>query len=316
MPPDPSPISPAEPIAPADPASVPLAFIGLGVMGRSMAGHLLAAGHPLTVYTRTVAKAAPLVEAGARLAGSVAEAVEGAAATLSIVGFPEDVRQVYLGPEGALARAPEGSLLIDLTTSSPSLAQELAVAGAARGLELVDAPVSGGDIGARNATLSIMVGGTDAGFARARPLLALLGKTLVHQGPAGAGQHCKLCNQIAIAGTMLGAMEALAYARGAGLDPTTVLESIGAGAAASWTLSNLYPRALRGDLQPGFYVEHFLKDLRLALDEARTSGLRLPGLSLAEELYSRLVAEGSGRLGTQALIQLLDPRLREAPDGP
>lgn len=304
-----------QPPEPAAPASVPLAFIGLGVMGRSMAGHLLAAGHPLTVYTRTAAKAAPLVEAGARLAASVAEAVEGAAATLSIVGYPEDVRQVYLGPDGALARAAAGSLLIDMTTSSPSLAQELAEAGARRGLEVLDAPVSGGDIGARNATLSIMVGGTAAGFDRARPILARLGKTLVHQGPAGAGQHCKLCNQIAIAGTMLGAMEALTYARGAGLDPSTVLDSIGAGAAASWTLSNLYPRALRGDLAPGFYVEHFLKDLRLALEEARTRGLRLPGLSLAEELYEALVATGGGRLGTQALIRILDPVHGEAADG-
>jgi len=299
------------------PAHAPLAFIGLGVMGGSMAGHLLAAGHPLTVYTRSAARAAPLVAAGARLADSAAEAVRGAAATISIVGFPQDVRQVYLGPEGVVAAAEPGSLLIDMTTSSPSLAREIAAAAAARGIAALDAPVSGGDIGARNASLSIMVGGEAEAFARARPLLERMGRTLVYQGPAGAGQHCKLCNQIAIAGTMLGAMEALVYARGVGLEPLTVLESIGAGAAASWTLSNLYPRAVRGDLGPGFYAEHFLKDLRLALEEASSRGLRLPGLSLAERLYERLVAEGGGRLGTQALIQVLSSLpVTEAADEP
>ncbi len=204
-----------------------------------------------------------------------------------------------------------------MTTSSPSLAREIAAAAAARGIAALDAPVSGGDIGARNASLSIMVGGEAEAFARARPLLERMGRTLVYQGPAGAGQHCKLCNQIAIAGTMLGAMEALVYARGVGLEPLTVLESIGAGAAASWTLSNLYPRAVRGDLGPGFYAEHFLKDLRLALEEASSRGLRLPGLSLAERLYERLVAEGGGRLGTQALIQVLSSLpVTEAADEP
>lgn len=283
-----------------------IAFIGLGVMGRSMAANLIEAGYPLTVFSRTMARAEDLVAAGAHPAGSVAEAVAGADVTITIVGFPADVRQLYLEPEGILAHARPGSGLIDMTTSEPSLAVEIHRAAAARGIDALDAPVSGGDIGARQGSLSIMVGGERAAFDRLRPILEVLGKTIVFQGGAGSGQHTKLCNQIAIASNMIGVMEALLYARRAGLDPEVVLASIGAGAAGSWSLSHLYPRALAGDFEPGFYVRHFLKDIRIALAEAERMGIQLPGLSLAEQLYRELAEGGGDALGTQALYLVLE----------
>jgi 3-hydroxyisobutyrate dehydrogenase len=278
-----------------------VAFIGTGVMGAAMAGHLQAAGYPLTVFTRTPARAQALLDAGAAWADSPAAAVAGADFLISIVGYPGDVRQVYLGDEGAVAAARPGAVLIDMTTSAPALAREIAAAAAARGVAALDAPVSGGDVGARNATLSIMVGGDAGAFERARPLFEELGKTVVHQGPPGSGQHTKLVNQITIASTMIGVMEGLAYARAAGLDPETVLASIGAGAAGSWSLANLLPRVLRGDLAPGFFLRHFVKDLRIALDEADEMGLDLPGLELAHQLYERVMSNGGGDYGTQAL---------------
>lgn len=287
-----------------------IAFIGTGVMGAPMAGHLLAAGHELRVHTRSPSRAAALLEAGARWADSPSEAMEDAEATITIVGYPEDVRALYLegqgGAPGLVEAAAPGSLLIDMTTSRPSLAREIAATAEARGVAALDAPVSGGDVGARAGSLSIMVGASEAAFDRALPLLSAMGGTIVRQGPPGAGQHCKMCNQIAIAGTMIGAMEALLYARRAGLDPEVVLASIGAGAAGSWTLRELYPRVVRGDLGPGFFVKHFVKDLRIARDEAASLGLRLPGLALALALYERLQEEGGGDLGTQALYRVLE----------
>jgi 3-hydroxyisobutyrate dehydrogenase len=223
-----------------------------------------------------------------------------------MVGYPADVEAVILGPAGALAAMPSGSLLIDFTTSRPSLAAAISQSAAERGVQALDAPVSGGDVGAREARLSIMVGGERAAFERARPLLQLLGKTIVHQGPAGQGQHAKMVNQILIAANMVGVCEGLLYARKAGLDPETVLASVGGGAAASWSLANLYPRILKGDYQPGFYVEHFLKDLQIALEEAERLGLDLPGLKLARRLYGLLKDQGGARLGTQALILALE----------
>lgn len=279
-----------------------VAFIGIGVMGRSMAGHLLTAGHPLTVYTRTPAKAADLLARGATWAASPAEAAAGADVVITMVGYPSDVAEVYR--RGILGAAKPGALLIDMTTSSPKLARELAVEAEAKGLALLDAPVSGGDIGAREARLSIMVGGTAADFHRALPLFEKMGKTIVHQGPAGAGQFCKLCNQIAIAGGMLATIESLAFAAGVGLNPATVLDSISGGAAGSWSLLNLAPRVLRADYSPGFFVKHFIKDMRIALESATEAGLRLPGLELAERLYTRLAAEGGENDGTQALFKL------------
>ena len=286
-----------------------IAFVGIGVMGSSMVGHLLTAGHEVRVYTRTRAKAAPLLAAGAHWADSPAAAADGADAALSMVGYPSDVASVWRGSSGFLAVARPGQLLLDLTTSDPALARELAAEAAAKGAEALDAPVSGGDRGAREATLSIMVGGTPAAFTRAQPLLGLLGKTLVLQGGPGTGQLCKLTNQVAIASGMLAVCEALTFAKATGLDPETVLRSISGGAAGSWGLSNLAPRVLKGDFAPGFYVHHLVKDLGLALATARALRLELPGLELAARLYDQVVAAGDGDLGTQALARLYFSRL-------
>lgn len=281
-----------------------IAFIGTGVMGRSMAGHLLKAGHTLHVHNRTRAKAQPLVEAGARWHDTPGSAAAQADFVISIVGFPSDVEETYLGAAGVVAHARPGAVLVDMTTSSPALARRIAEAAAARGLAALDAPVSGGDVGAREARLVIMVGGDEAAFTRARPLLKLMGKNVLRHGPAGAGQHCKLANQIAVAAGMLAWVEALAYARRAGLDPARVLESIGGGAASSWAMVNLGPRALAGNYAPGFFVKHFLKDMRLALEAAAAMQLDLPGLAQAKRLYDEVAARGWEDSGTQALFRL------------
>ena len=283
-------------------AQATIGWIGTGVMGVSMAKHLMAAGHPLVIHTRTRARAEPLLAAGAQWADSPLAVAEQAEIVCSMVGYPEDVEVTHLGPQGTLSAAKAPALLIDFTTSSPALAQRIAERGAALGTQAIDAPVSGGDIGARNATLSIMCGGTQAAFQAARPVLDLLGKTVVLQGPAGAGQHTKMVNQLLIAGTMLGMAEALSYAKKAGLNPETVLQSVGGGAAASWSLTNLAPRILKSDFAPGFFIEHFLKDLRIALDEARALGLDLPCATAAERTYRALAEAGYARAGTQAIV--------------
>jgi 3-hydroxyisobutyrate dehydrogenase len=269
-----------------------------------MAGHLLDAGYVLRVHTRTPSAAAGLLERGATWCERPGESARGAEAVITMVGYPADVEQVYLGEHGLVTSAYPGTYLIDMTTSSPALAGRIAQAADARGLRALDAPVSGGDVGARNATLSIMVGGAEKDFAAVEPLLKVLGANVVLQGPPGAGQHTKMCNQIAIASTMMGASEALAYAVAAGLDPERVLGSISKGAAGSWTLANLVPRMIAGDFAPGFFVKHFIKDMRIALDSAAEMGLDLPGLALAEELYARLASHGGAELGTQALYTL------------
>lgn len=283
-------------------AQATIGWIGTGVMGVSMAKHLMAAGHPLIIHTRTRARAEPLLASGAEWAESPLDVAERAEIVCSMVGYPEDVEVTHLGLQGTLSAAKAPALLIDFTTSSPALAQRIAERGAALGTQAIDAPVSGGDIGARNATLSIMCGGTDAAFQAARPVLDLLGKTVVLQGPAGAGQHTKMVNQLLIAGTMLGMAEALSYAKKAGLNPETVLQSVGGGAAASWSLTNLAPRILKSDFAPGFFIEHFLKDLRIALDEARALGLDLPCATAAERTYRALAEAGYARAGTQAIV--------------
>ena len=283
-------------------AQATIGWIGTGVMGVSMAKHLMAAGHPLVIHTRTRARAEPLLAAGAQWAESPLAVAERAEIVCSMVGYPEDVEVTHLGPQGTLSAAKAPALLIDFTTSSPALAQRIAERSAALGTQAIDAPVSGGDIGARNATLSIMCGGTEAAFQAARPVLDLLGKTVVLQGPAGAGQHTKMVNQLLIAGTMLGMAEALSYAKKAGLNPETVLQSVGGGAAASWSLTNLAPRILKSDFAPGFFIEHFLKDLRIALDEARALGLDLPCATAAERTYRALAEAGYARAGTQAIV--------------
>jgi 3-hydroxyisobutyrate dehydrogenase len=282
-----------------------IGWIGTGVMGSSMCGHLLDAGYAATVYSRTRARAEPLLEKGATWSDSPAVVAEASDVVFTMLGFPVDVRDVVLGRDGVLSGARRGSVLVDATTSEPALAEEIHRAAQERGVTSIDAPVSGGDVGARNATLSIMVGGDAAAVARVRPLLELLGTTIVHQGGPGAGQHTKMVNQILIASGMIGVCEALLYGYRAGLDLELVLESVGGGAAGSWSLSNLAPRALRGDFEPGFFVEHFLKDMEIALAEARRMNLALPGLALAHELYLALRAQGGGRKGTQALLLAL-----------
>ena len=284
-----------------------IAFIGIGVMGHSMAGHLLKAGYPLNVYNRTKSKADDLLEAGATWFDSPGQAAAQADITITIVGFPRDVEEVYLGEDGILAHADKGSLVIDMTTSSPALARRIATAAADKGIGSLDAPVSGGDLGARKARLSIMVGGKRADFDRAVPVFEIMGKNIVLQGPAGSGQFTKMSNQIAIASGMLGISEAMAYARKAGLEPFTVLESIESGAAGSWSLSNLAPRALKGDFAPGFYVKHFIKDMRIAIESAEEMEINLPGLKLAKTLYQKLAAQGGEDFGTQALLKIYEP---------
>jgi len=279
----------------------PIGFIGTGVMGSSMAGHLLKAGHPVMVYTRTRERAQSLLDRGAGWADSPAEVASRAEVVITMVGHPSDVRSVYLDKTGVLKGMQANGLAIDMTTSSPSLAREIYERAKAGRASALDAPVSGGDIGAREARLSIMVGGDREAFDRARPILERLGKNVVYQGPAGQGQHCKLCNQIVVAGTMIGMVEALVYAKKTGLDPEVVLATIGQGAAGSWSLSNLAPRILRGDLAPGFMIEHFVKDMNLALEECRNRKTSLPGLELVCRLYEALRKKGHGRKGTQAL---------------
>jgi 3-hydroxyisobutyrate dehydrogenase len=278
-------------------------FIGTGVMGSSMARHLLAKGHTLNVFNRTRARAQAVVDAGGRWCDTPRDVARQSQVLITIVGTPRDVESTYRGPNGILGAAPPGSLLIDMTTSDPLLAAELAAEGKRTSLDVLDAPVSGGDVGARNATLSIMVGGEAAAFERAKPILEVMGKTIVLQGGPGAGQYTKLCNQIAIASTMLSVCESMAFAKAAGLDPSRVLESITTGAANSWSLANLMPRALRGDYEPGFSVNHFTKDLAIAIECAERLGLSLPGLSLAKRLYDELGQGGDGAKGTQVLLR-------------
>ena len=287
------------------PDTTRLGWIGTGVMGASMAGHLQSAGYSLTVHTRSRDKATALEANGATWADSPLAVAAEADVTFAIVGYPTDVREAFLGPAGALAGARPGSVVVDMTTSEPSLAIEIARDAAGKSVGAVDAPVSGGDVGARNATLSIMVGGDDDHVELVRPLLEIMGKTIVHLGGPGAGQHTKMVNQILIASGMIGVSEALLYAQEAGLDLDKTLEAVSGGAAGSWSLSNYGPRMLAGDFEPGFYVDHFVKDMGIALDEAKAMQVSAPGLALAHQLYVALQAQGGGRNGTQALLLAL-----------
>ena len=281
-----------------------IAFIGTGVMGRSMAGHLQKAGHALHVHNRTREKASALVEAGATWHDSAGSAAAAAEVVITILGFPVDVESSYLGAGGIVERTRPSALLIDMTTSSPVLARRIAAAAAERGLAALDAPVSGGDIGAREARLVIMVGGDTAAYVRAKPLFDLMGTNIALLGGPGAGQHCKMANQIAVAVGMVAWCEALAYARKAGLDPSAVHASISGGAAGSWAMTNLAPRALGDNFAPGFYVKHILKDMRIALESAAELKLELPGLAGAKKLYDQVAARGWEDCGTQALYRL------------
>jgi 3-hydroxyisobutyrate dehydrogenase len=287
------------------PGKTRIGWIGTGVMGRSMCGHLIAAGYKATVYNRTAEKARPLVEQGAKLADSPRGVAQESDVVFTIVGYPRDVREVTLGTNGTLSGVKPGAVLVDMTTSEPALAIEIDQAARAKQVHAVDAPVSGGDVGAREARLSIMIGGEKGVVDALQPLFETMGKTIVHQGSAGAGQHTKMVNQILIASNMIGVCEAMLYAFKAGLDLNTVLQSVSTGAAGSWSLSNLAPRMIAGNFEPGFFVEHFLKDMGIALDEARRMKLSLPGLALAQQLYLAVEAQGFARKGTQALALAL-----------
>lgn len=287
------------------PGTTKIGWIGTGVMGSSMVGHLIAAGYSATVYTRSKSKAEPLIEKGAKWAETPKAVAEQSDVIFSIVGFPSDVRSVMLGADGALAGSKSGNILVDMTTSEPSLAVEIYETAKKKGVQSVDAPVSGGDVGAKNATLSIMIGGEKPIVESLMPLFSVMGKTLVHQGGPGAGQHTKMANQILIATNMIGVCESLLYGYKAGLDLPTMLQSVGPGAAGSWSLNNLGPRIMNNNFDPGFFVEHFIKDMGIALSEAKRMGLSLPGLALGEQLYLSVKAKGWGRNGTHALMLAL-----------
>ena len=288
------------------PQQTRIGWIGTGVMGKSMCGHLITAGFPTTVYSRTKEKAEALLAAGASWVATPADVAGRSDVIFTMVGFPQDVRDVYFSENGVLTGARPGALLVDMTTTEPTLAREIQARAVERGCDAVDAPVSGGDVGARNQTLSIMVGGDNGAVERVMPLFQILGKNIVHQGAPGAGQHTKMCNQIVIAGTMVGVCESLVYAFKAQLNPELMLQSIRSGAAACWTLENLAPRVLNGNFEPGFIVEHFIKDMGIALSEAQRMGLAMPGLALVHQLYQALQAQGHGRRGTQALVLALE----------
>ncbi|MBC2089807.1 NAD(P)-dependent oxidoreductase [Listeria welshimeri] len=280
-----------------------IGFVGTGVMGSSMASHLLEAGYDVFIYTRTKSKAEELLTKGAKWIDTPQELAKKVDVLISMVGYPKDVEELYLGQNGFLENLSAGAVAIDMTTSSPVLAKKIAETFREKGIGALDAPVSGGDIGAKNGTLAIMVGGAEEVFLQVKPIFEILGSSVILQGDAGAGQHTKMVNQIAIASNMIGVTEAIIYAEAAGLNPARVLESISGGAAGSWSLSNLIPRVLQDDFSPGFFIKHFIKDMGIALSEAKQMGLELPGLSLAEKMYQTLADQGLSEEGTQALIK-------------
>ncbi len=282
-----------------------IGWIGTGIMGGAICGRLLDSGFPLTVTSRSRSRAESLVAKGAEWAATPSAVAAASDVAFTCVGYPRDVREVVFGADGVLAGLQPGTIFADMTTSEPALAVEIAAAAAARGIEALDVPVSGGDVGAREGRLTVMVGGTAAAVERLDAVWRVIAGRVVLCGPPGSGQHTKMDNQVAIASTMIGMCEALLYASRAGLDLSTTLEAIGPGAAGSWSLQNLAPRVLKGDFAPGFLVEHFLKDLGIVLAECRSMGLVLPGVALAEQLYRSAKDLGHGRSGTQALILAL-----------
>jgi len=285
-------------------ANTVIGFVGTGVMGKSMAGHLLRAGFQVLVFNRTKARTEELIQMGAVWQDTVAQLAARSHVIITMVGYPKDVEEVYLGKDGIINHAKSESYLVDMTTSAPDLAKKIYDKALAKGLYALDAPVSGGDVGAKEARLAIMVGGDVDVFEALIPIFNLLGSNIILQGKAGAGQHTKMSNQIAIASTMIGVCEAMAYAKTAGLNPETVLKSIESGAAGSFSLTNLAPRMLANNFAPGFYVKHFIKDMTIALDSAQAMGLLTPGLELAKSLYDKLAEQGEQNSGTQALIKL------------
>ncbi len=279
-----------------------IGFIGTGIMGAAMAGHLLAAGFEVSVYNRTKAKAEGLVEKGARWCNSPGECARGQDAVITIVGYPKDVEEVYLGKDGILSNAGEGAYVIDMTTSSPILAERIFTEAKQKGIHAVDAPVTGGDVGAKNATLSILVGGEESSFEALKPVFSAMGKNLVYMGSAGAGQKAKACNQIAIAGALAGACEAYAYAKASGIDIEATFKAISAGAASSFQMSNVVRRGLDGDFEPGFMLKHFGKDLAIGTETSAAYGAALPVLGQVLSEVRQMERQGKGDKGTQALL--------------
>jgi 3-hydroxyisobutyrate dehydrogenase len=288
------------------PEKTTIGWIGTGVMGGSMCSHIIDAGYAVTVHNRTASKAQPLIDAGAAWADSPAEVVTASDIIFSIIGYPKDVEEVYFSEEGIVNALTSGKIIVDMTTTKPTLAEKIDQACRAKGCLSVDAPVSGGDVGAREGKLAIMAGGETEAFETVLPLFELMGENIIHEGPAGSGQHTKMCNQITIAGTMIGVCESLIYAYKAGLDMEKMISTISKGAAGCWTLDNLAPRIIKKNFDPGFYIDHFVKDMKIALEEAERMQLALPGLALVHQLYLALQSSGHGTDGTQALILALD----------
>ncbi|MDA7858341.1 NAD(P)-dependent oxidoreductase [Mariniblastus sp.] len=287
------------------PETTKIGWVGTGVMGHSMCRHLMDQGFQVSIFSRTREKAADLIAAGASWCDSPKQVAQASDVVFSIVGLPSDVREVFLSDHGVLAGCKSGNVVVDMTTSEPQLAIEITEAARALGVHSVDAPVSGGDVGAQAGTLSIMIGGESEVVAALEPCWKAMGKTYVRQGDAGCGQHAKIVNQILVAAGMIGVCESLLYAQQSGLDLDTVLKSVSSGAAGSWALSNLAPRIVSGHFDPGFFVDHFVKDLGIAMQESKRMSLKLPGLELACELYDRVVTRGDGHLGTHALQMTL-----------
>lgn len=283
-----------------------IGWIGTGVMGASMCGHILNTGYSVAVHNRTKAKADDLVRNGARWCDTPKEAAEQSDIIFSIVGYPSDVKEVFFGEKGILAGAKEGSIIVDMTTSEPSLAEQISDEAGKKGISALDAPVSGGDVGAKEARLAIMVGGDKDAYNKVKPLFDIMGKNIAYMGEAGAGQHTKMSNQIHIATTMIGVIEALLYAYKAGLDMEEVIAVVGKGAAMSWSINNYGPRIAKGDFNPGFYIKHFVKDMGIALKEAERMRLSLPGLALAHQFYVSAMSMGLENMGTQALYQVFE----------
>ena len=283
-----------------------IGFIGTGVMGKSMAHHLMKAGYALHVYTRTKEKANELIQEGAIWESTVAELTNASDVVITMIGTPADVEEVYFGKNGIIENAKPGTYIIDMTTSKPSLAIEIYEKAKVKGIYALDAPVSGGDVGAKNAKLAIMVGGDEEAFEKMTSIFNIMGENIILQGEAGAGQHTKMVNQISIAPAMIGLCEALMYAEKAGLDPESVLGSISTGAAGSWSLSNYAPRMIKGDFAPGFAIKHYIKDMKIALESAQEMNLSTPGLSLALEMYEALAKRGWEESGIHALIKYFE----------
>ncbi len=283
-----------------------VAFIGVGVMGKSMVRNLMKHGFALSIYSRTKSKCEDVASEGAKWCDTIADCVKDADAVITMVGYPKDVEEVYFGEQGILANVKPGTYVIDMTTTSPKLSVRIYEQAKEKGIVALDAPVSGGDVGAKNGTLAIMVGGDKEAFDACMPLFQAMGNNIVYEGKAGFGQHTKMANQIALGGAIAGVCEAMTYGRKMGLDIQTMLDTISTGAAGSWQMSNMAPRMLKGDFAPGFFVKHYIKDMKIATEEAAAVGLDMAISDEVLDMYKELEEKGMGDLGTQALIKYFE----------